>query len=254
VAFAVGDLHIGVRSNHAALAAVVRRALAAHLVDDVEAPPNYSVALGDAHDMGDPFHFLYRGSTRIVRTRDANRLVRALLNHLSGHGVVADDELRVFGVGLVGARGALIGPYALRQHRDQLERRLTSAGVRFCDTELVHVDWRRREVVMSEPRLEVDWSALEALPSITPTTASDPMVGPGRYPLIGWAFLGEGDAPSRARAVALATRLLSIGSVSTAEELQRMLDALAHLMRSITPFRLAWVKPARLAAPLIEMM
>jgi hypothetical protein len=248
----VGDLHIGVRSTNADLAARVRVALREHVVHDVDAPPNYSLVLGDSDGASGAFHFLYRGSTRVVRTRDPDRLVRALLNHLSGHGEVPADHVRVQAVALVGDRGALLAPFVIRQHADHVERRLHAAGVRVSDTELTQVDWHRRVLVVPEPALAIDWSALDDLASIVPTVVVDPIVAPGDYPVFGWAFLGEGDPPSRARAVALGMRLVT--DPPPAGDLQHALDALGHLMETVTPLRLTWTKPARLAAPLIEMM
>ena len=69
----------------------------------------------------------------------------------------------------------------------------------------------------------------------------------GRYPLTGWAFLGDGDAMSRAQAVALATR-----STLHPDGIQPTLDALATVMREIEPTSLPWSAPAELVAAIAE--
>src|SRR5712691_6961757 len=50
--FDVDGLYIGVRSNTTSVDDVLRTALAAHLVDNVEAPANYSVQLGESSTSG----------------------------------------------------------------------------------------------------------------------------------------------------------------------------------------------------------
>ena len=232
---------------------LLRRALGAHVVEHVAAPPNYSVVLADAPESRPAgFHFLYRSSTRVLRTRDPQRLVRGLFSYLSGHHRSDDANLLwLRGVALVGERGVVIAPAVLRQYATQLERRLNLGGARFVDMEAVAIDWSSSEVVVPEPLLEVDWSQLDHLGSVVPGARPDPPVPPGRYPVVGWAFLGQGNPPSRAQAVALATRFVARSAGSGR---QHTLDALSHVMRSLAPARLEWSEPSRLAAPLLEMM
>ena len=65
---------------------MVRRALRPHVVAGLEPPANYSVRLAatdEQHRRGAGFHFLYRGSAPVVRTRDPQRLAAGLCQHLA---------------------------------------------------------------------------------------------------------------------------------------------------------------------------
>ena len=42
----IGEYHIGIRSSRPAVDDAVRQLLGSHLVEGVEAPPNYSVRIG----------------------------------------------------------------------------------------------------------------------------------------------------------------------------------------------------------------
>jgi hypothetical protein len=260
--FDVDGLYLGVRSTTTSVDDVLRAALAAHLVPDVEAPPNYSVQLGEPSASGPAtgFHFLYRSSASVVRTRDARRVVRGLFTHLSSHRVdPGPGLLRVHGVTLVAGGTALLAPPVLRQWPELLERRLNGQGVRFADTPWALVDPTRAEVVVPDPSLEVDWSALDRLDTLTGGRARpDPPVEPGRYPLVGWAFWVGADVTgrlSRAQAVMHALQL-TIGAIDEGQEredLQRALDGLASVVREIEPAAIAWNDPTELVQPLVAL-
>lgn len=222
---------------------------------DGVAPPNYSVRLAGAAEKSPAraFHFLYRNSAPLIRTRDAQRLVRGLFSYLSSHDEnVPARLLHVHGAALVSDRGdALIAPGVLRQWAPQVERRLKRKGLSFTDAPRVLVDPDRHEVIVPEVGLDVDWSALAELESLAPGGRPDPPVRPGRYPLAGWAFFGQGDSLSRAQAVALGAGLTTdSGDLG----MQGTLDALARVMRNIEPTQLDWDDPANLVAPLLALV
>jgi hypothetical protein len=260
--FAVDGLHIGVRANTTSLDEVLRAALAAHLVDDVEAPANYSVQLGEpsTSGAGAGFHFLYRSSASVVRTRDARRVVRGLFTHLSSHHVdPGPGLLRVHGVTLVAGDTAVLAPAALRQWPELIERRLNGQGLRFADTPWALVDPARAEVVVPEPSLDIDWSALDPLDMLAGGRGRpDPPVAPGRYPLVGWAFWVGADVTgrlSRAQAVMHALQL-TIGAIDAGAgrgDVQRALDGLAAVVREIEPAAIAWDDPIELVQPLVAL-
>ena len=260
--FDVDGLYLGVRSTTSAVDDVLRAALAAHLVTNVEAPPNYSVQLGEQSTSGAPtgFHFLYRSSAAVVRTRDARRVVRGLLTHLSSHRVdPGPGLLRVHGVTLVAGGTAVLAPAVLRQWPELIERRLNAQGLRFADTPWALVDPTRAEVVVPEPSLEVDWSALDRLDSLAGVPArADPPVEPGRYPLVGWAFWVGAEVTgrlSRAQAVMHALQL-TIGAIDGGggrDDVQRALDGLAAVVREIEPAAIAWNDPIELVQPLVAL-
>lgn len=252
--FDVGGLHLGVRSSNAEFDQLLRETLRAHLVEGGEAPPNFSVKLADANKRNGPvgFHLLYRSSSVQLRTRDPQRLVRGLFAHLASY---RKEQLRGFlgvqGVGLVSERGAVIAPTTLRQIRAQIERRLNELGVRFIDDSFILMDWKSHEVVVPEPFLEIDWSALDRLDKILPGGRPDPPVPPGRYPLIGWAFFAHGEERlTRGQALALGVRS-TFGDEALG--MQPTLDALADVMRNIEPVSVAWSTPAELASRFAEI-
>jgi len=260
--FDVDGLYIGVRSNTTSVDDVLRTALVAHLVDNVEAPANYSVELGESSTSGagTGFHFLYRSSASVVRTRDVRRVARGLFTHLSSHRVdLGRGLLRVHGVTLVAGGTAVLAPSVLRQWPELIERRLNGQGLRFVDTPWALVDAARAEVVVPEPSLEVDWSALDRLDALAGgRVRPDPPVEPGRYPLVGWAFWVAPDVTgrlSRAQAVMHAMQL-TIGAIDAdgrRDDLQRALDGLASVVREIEPAAVAWNDPVELVEPLVAL-
>jgi hypothetical protein len=256
--FAVDGLHLGVRSTSSALDAALRAALAAHLAPDVEAPPNYSVQLAERSASGPTgFHFLYRSSAAVVRTRDVRRVARGLITHLASHrDDVAPGLLRVHGVTLVAGDSAVLAPAVLRQWLELIERPLNVRGVRIADTPWALLDPGRAELVVPEPSLVVDRRALDGLGALGgDRDRPDPPVGPGRYPLVGWAFAGSGPDGRITRAQAVMHALqLSIGAVaSRRDEVQRVLDGFASIVRQIEPRAIAWARPADVVAPLAAL-
>ena len=99
----------------------------------------------------------------------------------------------------------VIAPLVLQQYAAQFERRLNVRGVRIIDVPWLEVDWEANEVVVPEPGADVDGRLFDELDAIAPSPVMDESVAPGRYPIVGCAFIGEGPAPSRALAVALAS-------------------------------------------------
>ena len=196
------------------------------------------------------FHFLYRSSAAVVRTPDERRLMRGLLAHLATFVPDADDGLlRVDALALISERGALIVPAPLRQWLPTLDSRLRRRNMRFVDMPYLLFDPERAEVVVPRVGLDVDWSAVDEFDALTPGPTDEP-VEIGRYPINRWAFLGEGDDPSRAQAVAVGTRLtFDFGKRSVAETV----EALARAMQTIEPRSLHWDVPAKLVSPLAAM-
>jgi hypothetical protein len=238
---------------------VLRAALASHVVDGVEAPANYSVQLGDTSGASAGFHFLYRSSSSVVRTRDARRVVRALVTYLSSHrlddvGHWDPDLIRLHAVTLVTGEVALLAPAILRLWPELIERRLNARGMRFADTPWALLDPARGEVIVPEPSLEVDWSALDGLDALTAgRDRPDPSVPPGRYPIAGWAFRVKPEQAgrlSRAQAVMQALQM-TIGSLERGA--QRALDDLVSIVRRVEPAGIAWKEPGDLVAPLLAL-
>jgi hypothetical protein len=250
--FGVGDFWIGVRSSTDEFDARLRRVLAAHDAPDVDAPANYTckLASGDGPRGQRGLHFLYRGTSSIVRTRSERRLMHALLAELSWFAAPPDPTLlSVHGIALVGANGALIAPPTLRPWLSTIERRLRAKGLRIADTPTVLVDPARSEVVVPEPALTLAADALAALDD----GDDDEIVAPGRHPIRGWAFFTEAtddDTLPRARAVAMAAQL---ATNIEAFGVQESLDAIAAVIRRVEPRALTARRPGDVVAPLVAM-
>jgi hypothetical protein len=232
----------------------LRRAFAARFVPEVVAPANYSVRIAaddEKHHRGAGFHFLYRGSAAVVRTRDPRRVVNGLCCHLATfeprYGAGLFD---VNAVALVRDGDALVAPAPLRQWMAQIERRLNGRGLRVVDMPWTLLDPMTAEVVVPEPEstgLPIAHDAFARLAAAAPR--SDPFVPTGRYRLRSWVFLGDATPFSRARAVAHAMPL-----TTSRNGVQATLDALAEIMRTITPATIEWEAPARLAAALSDLL
>src|SRR4051812_25171856 len=123
--FLVGEWALGVRSSTAELDTELRRILAAHVID-FDAPANFSalVSRGADDEQVRGFHFLYRASDSIVRTRSPRRIVRTLLHYLSDFAEPAVAMPRLGAVGLVADGRAVIAPERIRAELPNVEARL----------------------------------------------------------------------------------------------------------------------------------
>lgn len=239
----MGEFHVGVRASTPGMHALLRRLLAAHLTDD-EAPANYSLLLADpasAKGSGKAFHFLYADATPVVRTRDPERLVRGLLAHLSAFDPDDSGDLHLAGVALVRNGEALIAPGAIRSWLRLVERRLKVRGFQVVDAPWLRLDPRQGAVVVPEPAVEVDWSALEGLGQVGARSGPpDSGVLPGTYPVRGWALMTpdgeEGPVPCAQAVFWASTLVLNRQRL----EAQRVLDGLASVMKLVQPVGVSW--------------
>jgi hypothetical protein len=158
-------------------------------------------------------------------------------------------------VTLVSGTSALLAPPVLRQWPELIERRLNAGGMRFADTPWALVDPVRREVIVPDPVLDVDWDALDGVDALTAgRDRPDPPVPPGRYPIAGWAFRVRADQAgplTRAQAVMQGLQLV-IGSLERGA--QQALDDLTTVVRAIEPAGIAWDDPAELVPPLVALV
>ena len=230
--------------------AVLRRALADHLVDPDGDPasPNFSLHVAEDDGARKDFHLLYRGVTPVVRTRDLRRLVDGLLGYLSAAVERPDDDtLRLDVLALVKDGAAVLAPASIRSSLATIERRLNAKGLRVVDRPWACVDVTSGELVVSDPHLTVDRPVLDEL---APAGARHGAVPPGRYRLVGWGF-GAGEEErgpiSRALALTLAgARLLDRDLLDS----QAILDHLARVLRRVRAVALWGNKPEDLVDPL----
>ena len=169
-------------------------AFAAYLVDDDQAPPNYSVQLNAPEREGQrPFHFLFQAGTTAARSGSARRIVHALLLHLSGLVEEArGDGLTAGALPLVRDGRCLLVPPGARADLKRTERAFNRAGIAVDDHHHALIDLVTGELVVEAPTVGLAEEAYAALARLSPEPARAEDVAPeGRYPVVGWAFLDQ---------------------------------------------------------------
>jgi hypothetical protein len=251
--YLIGGVHLGVRTTIPAVDAVLRRALAAHLVDGIEAPPNYSLLIDPD---GKGYDFVYRSTAAVVRTRDPRRIASGLVSHLSTHVQEPPAQLlHIKGTVLVHEGRAILAPAQTRGWIEQIGRRLGEAGLVMVDLPSAWVDPVTAEVVVPPYAIEVDWDALGALADVVPQgrpRRPDPGVAPGRYPLVGWAFYAALDhvGPVAAPTAALfgAPQVMDVQANP-----HRAVRGVAGLVPGLDTVGIFWDNPAEMVDPLARL-
>jgi thiol-disulfide isomerase/thioredoxin len=255
-AYAVGEFHIGVRADSLATDELLGRVFAEYrLPDDVEAPDNYSVVLGEVGKSGKRgLNLLLWANTTVVRSRSPRRVLLALASHFSSVLEEKDGLLRTQSVGALLGDGAIVLPSAVMQWLEQVQPRLTRLGLRLVDQPYAIIDPERLELIVPEPRVRLDEAALAALEEPAPTRSELPRVEPGRYPLLAWTLeedqLDGDGALTRARAVA-ATLPSVLGDL---EALDDLLPQLGSLLGRISPVPLVFSTADELTDSLKERL
>jgi hypothetical protein len=181
--------------------------LASHLVEDVEAPPNYSVRLLEREPGGieAPRAFvLYRGQCLLMRTRRPDRVLRSLGDCLSSQVDAGGPRVRVRQAAVVGRSGAVILPHDLFWRLEAIESELLQRGVWLVDPPFVDIDTGTGELVLSRPPFGPDGGD---------GRSDDPARGPvpvGRHAIREWAMLSSErrEAPGLREALATVLSLL----------------------------------------------
>jgi hypothetical protein len=242
-AYRMGKHHVGIRYDSDVTAAVLDRLFPGSMVDDRRAPDNYSVSLhpqteGRSRDL----NLLVHGSTQLVRSRSASRVLAGLLQYLSEE-LGADDDslLKVDATVAVIGDDAVLLPPGLVQWVKQLQPRFTRQGIAMADVPVGTVDLDRAEVVVPTPSVDHDPAVLAELDAGVRLGSELPWVRPGRYALRAW-FLARspdtvGELP-RALAVTGALPLAFLG-----EDLEQAVARLASLFERVTPYGL-WYESA----------
>ena len=222
--FRIGDLYLGVRSHPAALSDRVRSTLVDHVVEGVDAPPNYSLRL-ETREPGRKgparAYALYRSQCLLLRTRKRERLLRALVRCLSGLVDPRDGLVRVRQLAVVGGSGAVILPHELHWRLEALEPRMGAHGMWLADPPFIDIDAATGELIFAPPMIDVDAAALGA--------GSD-MPGPyGRYPIREWAILGrDEDETVTAHAALAAVMPMVDGEVNHSAAMGAILHTLSR--------------------------
>jgi hypothetical protein len=204
--FKIGDLYVGVRSHPAALSNRVRSTLADHVVEGMDAPPNYSLRL-ETREPGRKgparAYALYRSQCLLLRTRKRERVLRALVRCLSGHVGSLDGLVRVRQLAVVGSSGAVILPHELHWRLEAQEALLGANAMWLADPPFIDIDAATGELVFAPPTIDFDAAALGA--------GSDRPVPYGRYPIREWAILGRGEDETVTAHAALAAVMPMVG-------------------------------------------
>jgi hypothetical protein len=215
---------------------VLRHAFRPYL-DDSDAPVALSVKVGARGVAGKAqgFHLLFRRAGRVLRTRDPDRLARALVAELSAYRPAPEGLLRLPGVALVRDGEALVACLGVRSSFDLVERRLNASGFYLVDEPFILVDPVAGTLVVPEPALPVDWSALGRIETVVGgQRRAEAAAPPGRYRISRWTYILAEERPEPlppARGVLWGALLASpLTPVSRADAV-RTLAALAERVR-----------------------
>ncbi len=248
--FGVGDWALGVRSSDIEIDHVLRKVLAAHVLD-VDAPANFSALMADNRPRD--FHFLYRASDALVRTRVAGRVVRTLIAHLSAFAIPSSSVIQLDAAAVVVEGRAIVGPASLRAELGSVETRLNRAGMAVVDAPTLHLDPDSSSVIVPEPALTFDADALAEYERAQPPGRGHDAVRPGRYPIAAWALVTGADLVGpvgRAQGVAAAAQ-----QVVNADALgaQATLDAVARALQTVPISGLFWFDSGGLLSQLRDL-
>jgi hypothetical protein len=251
-AYDLAGYHIGVRYNSEATAEVLDRLFAASAVDDPAVPDNYSVALyppgaGRSRDL----NLLVRLGQQLVRSRSAERVLRAMLAHMSVDLQPPREDLLYLDAtpAVQDGRGLLLPP-AMVAWIKQLQPRLARLRIQLVDNPFATVDARTGELVVAEPTIEHDPAVLDAVDQGVRLGSELPMVRPGRYPLSRWYFVveeGQDGSLPRARAVAA-----GIGLILGRPDVRGAVDELMDVVSVVDGRGIVFDGPEELADRLAE--
>jgi thiol-disulfide isomerase/thioredoxin len=230
-AYSVGDYHIGVRADSVASNEVLGRVFQAlRLPEGTRAPDNFSVILGAAGGRGaKELSLLLRGDETVVRSRSPRRVVRGLVSHLSSLVAPDDGLLRTFNLAMLVDGEAVLLPAEARESIEQLQPRLARLGVPLSDEPLARIDLERLELVVPEPLLPFDSTALEALAEPAPGRSELPAIEPGRYRLRSWGINSDEELVTRAQALSDTWGALQAGQ----GDIEELVDKLANLFARV---------------------
>jgi len=247
--YRVGERFIGVRSTDPAVAARLASLLPSLVVDDVEAPCNLSLKLGGDDGPVRDFHLLYRGQSTFVRTSSIGRLLRATLSHLDGYLDPVPGTARLNTRVLVRDGEAVLVDGVLGSHVQNTERRLAQLGYRVADVYGAALDRQTLELVLWQPRVDIDADALASLDEELPVQGSELGLIDARFPLrrvLSYIPDSNEDRPSVRRLAELAPLATDMAGRLRAEDL----ELVRHVDEAGLVTRLARVDDGRLVAAL----
>jgi len=118
-----------------------------------------------------------------------DRLVRALVRHIGWAGPAQRGRWRADAIAIISGDRAVLLPGRLRADLADWDRRLGAAGFDVVDGPCADVDLATGELVVEEPPLELDPTAVGLFTDLAArSTTGDGRAGgqPGRYRVIAW--------------------------------------------------------------------
>lgn len=173
------------------------------------------------------FHWLYWGRCPVVRTRDANRLLTALEQHLSVPSGAAGDSLVLRLSACITANGEAILLPAVGGSIALVDRRLREAGAMLVDAPFAVVDPHDGELVVEPPTIAMRGGPRRQLVKELGTTRNEVSVPPGRYALAAWAVESEEGRQPRA------AELVDLLGVLAAPTTERGVDGAVGLLERL---------------------
>ena len=222
-------LRAGIRANTDAAADSLRRLAPHRVVDDPDAPRNFSVQFSPSRDDA---HLLFWGGCVAARSFDPHRIVRALVDHLTAHLAPPRGLVWVESRAFVGAEGVVLMPARLDDDLRIIDRQIRLAGFVPVDSPRSLIDLTTRELVVPD-LLGFDRDAARAIVRGVVTRRTEPTVDVGRYPLRRWVFIdytGGSGVISRATATRAAVLEIVAGIEAPSVEL---LDTVAALFADV---------------------
>jgi len=221
---------------------LLRRALAHHLVPDVEAPANYSLILsgGGRNKKIEQVNLLYRSSKLVVRSRTPSRVVHGLFAYLSGH-MDRPEGIRTGAVVVIADGNAVLMPPVVLGSLKVLQPYLRRARWQIADVPYAILDVEAGEVVIPEPALTVDTTILEEIEAREASAKELARVLPGRYPIQGWACPADTEVDVLSPAMAVALTLPSVDE--TFLGIEGTVKALGRLFSRVKPVGVQLGKP-----------
>ena len=215
-------------ANTADVAEHLRRALAPLVIDDPNAPRNFSVLFRT-----DPkrAHLLYWGGCVAARSFDPDRILRSLCDHLGAHLPPPPGLVWVASLAYVRDGRAVLVPDPLKDDLRIIDRQLRAEGYVAVDSPRSLVDPATGELVVAD-LVQADPEAISAAAAGAARRRSEPTVAYGRYPVDRWVFIdytGRWGPLTRAQATR-AAGLQILGGIEHPDP--PLLDALGRIFTS----------------------
>ena len=199
--------------------------LAAYVIDDPQAPANFSVLFGEAGEGRPALHHLYRGHRDIARSRQADVIIHSLIAHLNDLTIdTADPQL--LGIGFVSGDGLVLVPGIHAEAASLAGSRLARAGIKITDAPRLQLRLPST-IVVPTIRLDLmDRAVIDRADDV-----KGPMAGPGEYRLRGM-ILPRYDGPSPPTQASALVRMLGAMTFPP-DDAEEVLDLLIDLTAGV---------------------